>query len=222
VSGYPVIFELAGRLAVVVGGGAVGRRKVAGLLAAGARVRLVSREAVPPSCWQEPVEFHLRPFHPADLDGAVLALAATGDADVDGAVLAAARARGIPANLAAQPQDGDFTLPAVLRRGELLVAVATGGRAPALAGTLRDRLGTVLGPEWALVVEIAARLRTEKLTVSCETAYSHKVFVELLDAGLSDLLARREEAAINHLLTRVCGREITLAGLGLTLPDRMP
>jgi precorrin-2 dehydrogenase/sirohydrochlorin ferrochelatase len=222
VSGYPVIFDLAGRLAVVVGGGAVGRRKVTGLLAAGARVRLISRDAVTPSCWHDPVEFHLRPFHPDDLDGASLAFAATGNADVDGAVLAAARARGIPANLAAQPQTGDFTLPAVLRRGELLVAVATGGRAPALAGAVRDRLGTVLGPEWALVVEIAARLRTEKLTVSCETAYSHKVLVELLEAGLSDLLARREETAINHLLTRVCGRETTLAGLGLTLPDRMP
>jgi precorrin-2 dehydrogenase/sirohydrochlorin ferrochelatase len=137
-------------------------------------------------------------------------------------VLAAARARGVPANLAAQPEAGDFTLPAVLRRGDLLVAVATGGRAPALAAALRDRLANELGPEWALVAEIAARLRTEKLTVSCETAYSHKVFVKLLEAGLSDLLARRDETAINHLLTRVCGRETTLAGLGLTLPDRMP
>ena len=220
--GYPVILSLAGRLAVVVGGGAVGRRKVAGLLAAGARVRLVSRDAVPPSCWQAPVELHLRPFHPADLDGAALAFAATGVAEIDDAVLAAARARGIPASLAARPDAGDFSLPAVLRRGDLLVAVATGGRAPALAAALRDRLEAALGPEWSLVMEIAARLRTEKLTVSNETAYSHKVFVELLDAGLTDLLVRREEAAINHLLTRTCGREITLAGLGLTLPDRMP
>jgi precorrin-2 dehydrogenase/sirohydrochlorin ferrochelatase len=220
--GYPVIFDLVGCLAVVVGGGTVGRRKVAGLLAAGARVRLISREAVPPSCWHEAVELHLRPFHPDDLDGAALAFAATGDADIDAAVLAAARARGVPANLAAQPEAGDFTLPAVLRRGDLLVAVATGGRAPALAAALRDRLANELGPEWALVAEIAARLRTEKLTVSCETAYSHKVFVKLLEAGLSDLLARRDETAINHLLTRVCGRETTLAGLGLTLPDRMP
>jgi len=60
------------------------------------------------------------------------------------------------------------------------------------------------------------------LTVSSETAYSYKVFVERLDAGLVELLARGEETAVNHLLTQVCVRETTLAGLGLTLPDRMP
>jgi siroheme synthase (precorrin-2 oxidase/ferrochelatase) len=110
----------------------------------------------------------------------------------------------------------------VLRRGDLLVAVASGGRAPAMAAAIRDRLAGVLGPEWALAVEIAARLRTESLTVSGKTAYSQKVFVEMLEAGLTELLARGDAAAVNHLLTRVCGRETTLAGLGLTLPDRMP
>ncbi len=126
-------FNLAGRLAVVIGAGAVGRRKTAGLLAAGARVRLVSLDPVPPSCWHAAVEFHQRPFHPGDLDGATLVFAATGSAAVDRSVLEAAHARGIPANLAAAPQSGDFTLPAMLRQGELLVTVSTGGRAPAMA-----------------------------------------------------------------------------------------
>ena len=219
-SGYPVILELRDRLAVVVGGGTVGRRKVAGLLAAGARVRLISCELVPPACWQAPIELHLRPFHPVDLDGALLAIAATGIAEVDQAVLAAAKARGIPASLAADPASGDFTLPAVLRHGELLIAVATGGRAPALAKVIRDRLAAGFGPEWALAVEIAARLRTEKLTTSGDDVYSYKVLADLLDNGLADLLARGSREEIDHLLTRVCGLDITLAGLGLTLADR--
>jgi len=138
--GYPVLLDLRDRLVVVVGAGSVGRRKIAGLLDAGARVRLVSRDPVPPTCWLCRIELHLRPFHPDDLDGATLAFAATGSAEVDGEVLAAARARGIPANLAAAPDAGDFTLPATLHLGELTVAVATGGRAPALAALVRDRI----------------------------------------------------------------------------------
>ena len=206
----------------MVGGGTVGRRKVAGLLTAGARVRLISCDPVPPTCWQTPIELHLRPFHPTDLDGARLALAATGIAEVDRAVLAAARERGIPANLAADPAAGDFTLPALLRRGDLLIAVATNGRAPALAAVIRDRLAAGFSPEWALAVEIAAQLRTEKLTTSGENVYSYKVLADLLDNGLTDLLTRGTETEIDHLLTRVCGQGITLAGLGLTLPDRKP
>jgi precorrin-2 dehydrogenase/sirohydrochlorin ferrochelatase len=221
-SGYPLIFELRDRLVVVVGGGAVGRRKVDGLLAAGARVRLISREPVPAGCWSQPLELHLRPFHPADLDGAALAFAATGLAEIDQAVQAAARERAIPVSLAADPAAGDFTLPAVLRRGELTVAVATTGRAPALATVVRDRIAAGIGPEWGLLLEVAAGLRREKLTHRGDNVYSSKVLVELLDGGLAELLAGRDTQAINHLLTRVCGRELTLAGLGLTLSDQSP
>jgi precorrin-2 dehydrogenase/sirohydrochlorin ferrochelatase len=222
VSGYPIFLELQDRLVVVVGGGAVGRRKAAGLLAAGARVRLISRDPVPPTCWTTPIDLHLRPFHPADLDGAVLAFAATGIAETDQAVLAAARERGIPANLAAAPEAGDFTVPAVLRRGDLVVAVSTSTQAPALAGVVRDQVAAALGPEWALVVAIAARLRTGKLTGRDETVYSSKVLADLLDGGLAELLANGCREEIDHLLTRTCGRDITLAGLGLTLPDHTP
>jgi len=218
--GYPVVLDLHNRLAVVVGGGAVGRRKVAALLAAGARVRLISRDPVPPDCWQQAVELHQRPFHPADLDGAALAFAATGIADVDQSVLAAAVERGVLINLAADPEDGDFTLPACFHQGELTIAVATSGKAPALAALLRDRIAAGIGPEWGILLEIVTALRREKLTGRDETVYSSKVLVELLDGGLTDLLARRDEEAINYLLTRVCGRELTLAGLGLTLPDQ--
>lgn len=220
--GYPVILDLRDRLVVVVGGGAVGRRKVAGLLEAGARVRLISRDPVPATCWQQPIELHLRPFHPTDLDGAALAFATTGSADIDQAVLKAARARGIPANLATAPETGDFTLPAALHRGDLTVAVATNGRAPALAALVRDRIAAGIGPEWGLVLEVAAALRREKLTDCRESVYSSTVLAELLDAGLAELLARGETQTINHLLTRVCGRTLSLAELGLTLPDQTP
>lgn len=221
-AGYPLIIELQGRLAVVVGGGAVGRRKAEGLLAAGARVRLVSRSPVPMAWRTEALELHQRAFHPEDLDGAVLAFAATGHAEVDEAVLAAARARGIPANLATRPEQGDFTLPAVLRRGDLLIAVATGGRSPALAAALRDRLAAACGPEWATVVALAARLRTEKLTDSSSVNYDQKVLADLLAAGLPELLAAGRDEEVDHLLARRFGAGLSLATLGMTAPEPTP
>ncbi len=221
-AGYPLIIEVQGRLAVVVGGGAVGRRKAEGLLAAGARVRLVSRSPVPKAWRNEEIELHQRPFHAEDLDGAVLAFAATGHREVDEAVLVAARSRGIPANLASRPEEGDFTLPAVLRRGDLLIAVATGGRSPALAAALRDRLAAAYGPEWATVVALAALLRTEKLTDSSSVHYDQKVLADLLAAGLPEMLAAGRDDEADHLLTRSFGAGFSLAALGLTTPDSTP
>jgi precorrin-2 dehydrogenase/sirohydrochlorin ferrochelatase len=151
-----------------------------------------------------------------------LAFAATGVATVDQEVLAAARARGVLVTLAAAPAAGDFTLPASLHRGNLTIAVATAGQAPALAAVLRDRIAAGIGPEWGVLLEIAAALRREKLTAQADSVYSSKVLVALLDGGLADMLAHRDEQAINHLLTLVCGRDVTLAGLGLTLPDPCP
>jgi len=217
-SGYPIILELSDRLTVVVGAGPVGCRKARGLLAAGARVRLVS---IDPAALPLPagVELRRKVFAAEDLDGAALAFAATGDATVDAAIVAAARTRGIPVNAAAAPAAGDFTLPAVLNRGDLLLAVATHGGSPALARLVRDRLAAAYGPEWGLVVEVVGRLRTRKLTESPSETYNSEILEQLLAAGLPQLLADRQAATVDRLLTRVCGVELSLAQLGLDLRD---
>lgn len=140
VNGYPVIFDLTDRLCVVVGSGSVGCRKVRGLLAAGARVRLISTIAPSDIGLTDQVDLHLKAFEPGDLDSAVLAFAATGAGQLNQDICLAAKARGIPINSASRPAGGDFRLPATLRRGDLLLAVATRGRSPALDRALRDRL----------------------------------------------------------------------------------
>ena len=216
--GYPVVFNLQDKRVTVVGAGPVGRRKVDGLLKAGARVRLVSLER-PDVTWLGQVEHCQRPFREADLDGAVLAFAATNDPRVDQAVLDAARHRGIPANLAATPERGDFLLPAVLQQGDLQIGVATGGQAPALAKLVRDQLHHQFGPEWGLFLQIAAALRQRKLTGFDRNTYSYKVLENLLAEGLPELINRRDGAAIDHALTRATGVSLSLAELGLQLPS---
>ncbi len=105
-SDYPILLNLEGRLCVVVGGGAVGRRKVRGLIGAGARVRLIAPE--PGRQTYRDLEVAARPFRSGDLRGAALAFAATGDREVNAAVAADARREGIPVNVADAPVEGDF------------------------------------------------------------------------------------------------------------------
>jgi len=157
---YPVFLNLEGKRCVVVGGGRVAGRKARKLLQARARVVVVSPE-VEPGLASVAVETHRRPYRSGDLEGASLAFAATNRREVNAAVVAEARERGVPVNVADEPEEGDFALPSVLRRGRLQVAVSTGGVSPTLAGRIRRELEGLFGPEWAGVVEELGRAREE-------------------------------------------------------------
>src|SRR6266540_834636 len=140
---YPILVDLAARPVVVVGGGAVAERRALGLLAAGADLRVVSPrvgEGIDALAARGELTVERRPYRTGDLAGAVLAVAATDDPEVNRRVAADGRAAGVPVNRVDHPDGGDVTVPAVLRRGDLTVAVATSGRTPGLAGALRRRL----------------------------------------------------------------------------------
>ena len=127
-------------------------RKVGKLLQAGADVIVVSPE-VSQDLAGMAVEIKYRPYEHGDLEGANLAFGATGSREVNAAVAREAKERGIPANVADRPSEGDFAVPSTLRRGGLQVAVSTGGASPKLARRIRGELEEAFVPEWAGVVE---------------------------------------------------------------------
>ncbi len=156
---YPVNLVLEGRQCLVVGGGHIALRKVQGLLACGAHVRVVAPHITPDLRTLPGVTFEARPWRPDDLAGVWLVIAATDDPAVNGAVYDAGQRAGIWVNGADDPAHCSFTLPSVVRRGDLQIAISTGGRSPALATWLRTRLEGEIGPEYAVLLDILATQR---------------------------------------------------------------
>jgi siroheme synthase-like protein len=165
--GYPVLLELAGRRAVVIGEFAVEAGKVEGLLVAGAEVTVVAKgpAAALDRLERDPrVTVHRRGYAgPADLSGAALCVASAAEAGVRDTIAADARAAGVLVNVMDDVPNCDFAAPAIVRRGDLVIAIGTGGRAPALASRLRAELSQRFGPEWTDLVEVVGRVRTATL-----------------------------------------------------------
>jgi precorrin-2 dehydrogenase / sirohydrochlorin ferrochelatase len=154
------------RQTVVIGGGQVAARKVEGLLAAGAQVKVISPILIPELqslADSGVITFAQRSYHEGDLEGAFLVIAATDEISVNHAAWAEANQRGCLVNVVDDPEHSTFILPAVLQRGEMSVAVSTGGGSPALARRLRERLEDMIGPEYGTLTELMAELRPELL-----------------------------------------------------------
>lgn len=161
---YPVFLDLTDRPCLVVGGGPVAEGKVEGLLAAGARVTVVSPTVTARlAAWVAAGRVRHRPraYRPGDLAGHQVAFTATADPPVSAAVAEEGRARGIWVNAADEPARCDFILPSVIRRGRLVVAVSTGGASPAAARAIREELETYLTDQHAMLVELAAAARED-------------------------------------------------------------
>lgn len=161
---YPIMLELTGRSCLVIGGGPVAERKIEGLLTAEAVVTVISPALTPRlQEWVTTAQIrHIeRVYHPGDLAGVRLVFAASDDPEVNAAVYREGQALGIWVNAADDPAHCDFILPAILRRGELVVAVATGGTSPALAGVVRDELEAALSADYAGLAQVAAAVRQE-------------------------------------------------------------
>lgn len=155
---YPVFLKLTGRRVLLVGGGTVAAAKLEGLLAAGAQVTVVAPEITPPLA-RPGVTLHRRPFQADDLEGVWWAVAAA-PPEVNRAVQAAAETRHVFVNAVDDPAHATAYLGSVVRRGDVTIATSTGGRAPALAGLLREALDAWLPQDidtWMAAADEARR-----------------------------------------------------------------
>jgi glutamyl-tRNA reductase len=158
----PISLKISGKSCLVVGGGAVGTRKVSALLAADARVTVVSLEFT--SELEElgrrgEVTLIQKAFEPGDLEEIFLCISAVDGHDTSVRVMEACRSRGVLVNVADVPDMCDFYFPAVVHRGDLSIAISTNGVSPAMARRIRQDLEADYGPEYAGVLRVMGSIR---------------------------------------------------------------
>jgi precorrin-2 dehydrogenase / sirohydrochlorin ferrochelatase len=208
---YPIELKLMRRPVLVVGGGRVAARKISGLLDAGAVVRVVSPSFVPEILEKQEVKRIETTYSAEHVADASLVFACTGDHSLNAAVAQDARRMGVWCNVVDDPDSGDFQVPAVLRQGDMTIAVSTGGASPALAVAVRDRLSSHFGPEWGILIEELARAREVLKTRVADPAIRRQILDTLCSDCSMILLTTRDREAWRNWLERVT--EYRLHGL---------
>ncbi|HEX5324281.1 MAG TPA: bifunctional precorrin-2 dehydrogenase/sirohydrochlorin ferrochelatase [Capsulimonadaceae bacterium] len=168
---YPIVLDLQGKRCVVVGAGRVAERRVLGLLAEGAEVRVIAPQAtetISRLAEEGKIEWERGHYSAPVLEGVVLAFAATDHAEVNAAVASDGAAKNVLVCRADDPASGAFITPAAIRQGEFLLAVSTGGNSPTLAAVLKERLQAEFGPEWSTLTRLFGALRHEIQAITAE------------------------------------------------------
>jgi len=180
-----MVLKLEGLPCLVVGAGTVAEGKIAGLLDAAAKVRVVAPEATGQVClWAATgqIERLSRPFEPSDLDGMFLVVAATDSHELHESLHAEARRRGVLCNIVDVPELCDFYYPAVAQRGALQIAVSTSGQSPALAQRLRKELEEQFGPEYEAWLQQLGEERAKLFAANMDPEERRRLLHDLASA----------------------------------------
>jgi precorrin-2 dehydrogenase/sirohydrochlorin ferrochelatase len=159
---YPVALDLDQKNCLLVGGGEIAEGKLEALIGAGARLTVVSPDVRPrfvELAIAGQLELHRRDYHPEDLVGAWLVIAATEDRALNARIAGDARAAGILVNAVDDPPNCDFFAVAIVRRGDLQIAISTNGRSPAFARWMRESLDTSLPTEYGDLLSLLGDIR---------------------------------------------------------------
>jgi precorrin-2 dehydrogenase/sirohydrochlorin ferrochelatase len=188
--------SMQGKRAVIIGGGSVALRKLRTLQTAGAAVTIIAMTLCPEiENLKESGVCNVRRgrYSAADLNSAFMAVAATDDPEVNNQVCADARERGILISVADNPTAGDCTFPATLQRGDLEIAVSTGGRCPTFAVDVRDAIAEHIGREYGTILQQLAKEREKLLTNGSASTYNTQVLRSLGRCMLAELIERKEQ-----------------------------
>jgi siroheme synthase-like protein len=176
----PIMLRLEGRRAVIVGGGAVARRRAASLVEAGASVTVIAPR-VDPAIEKLPLHVERRVYRAGDLDGVMLVVVATDDPAVNAAVAGEAAAKRVLVNRTDRPESGDVQVPAHRRVGPITVAVHSGGASARAAARIRDELFAGLDGDWAVLLETIEPYRRRARVEIADASRRQAALLKLAD-----------------------------------------
>lgn len=205
---YPVNLDIRNRKCLVVGGGAVGTRKVMTLLDCGAKVTVVSTdvaEKLQELSDSDIIKLEKRPFQISDLDEMFLVIGATDNQEINKEIHSEAERLGILCNIADRPEDCNFILPAIVNRGDLIIAISTSGKSPAFAKKMRKDLEKKFGTEYAEFLKLMGEIRNKLLSEDHEPEAHKHLFEQLIKRDLVKMIKERQTENIDSLLFEILG-----------------
>ncbi|WP_027179255.1 precorrin-2 dehydrogenase/sirohydrochlorin ferrochelatase family protein [Maridesulfovibrio bastinii] len=212
---YPVFLNLKNRDALVVGAGKVGLRKISSLIEGGVREVLVIDNA-PESDelyalkQSGKVRFESRDFRAEDIEKKFLVIAATSNKDLNKHINELCNNEQILCNIVDDPESGSFIVPASIRRGEMTIAVSTGGNSPAFARIVRRELEDTFGEHYGFFLTIMGRLRPLVLDLGQETSQNTALFRQLASSSLLDALEDKDKAKVIEILNKNLPDELSI------------
>lgn len=213
---YPVHLDIKNRNCLIVGGGAVGTRKVNTLLECGAHVTVVSPDPTSQLtrlASEASITLKRRAYRSDDLSGMFLVIGATDDETLNLQISKDAERAHILCNIVDRPEVCNFILPSIVRRGDLVITISTSGKSPALAKNLRQKLETQFGREYADFLLLMGAIRQKLLSQSHEPEAHKALFNQLIDSDLIQLMQAGKTAEINSLLYKILGKGYKIEAL---------
>jgi precorrin-2 dehydrogenase/sirohydrochlorin ferrochelatase len=204
---YPIFVELEGKTVLVVGGGNVAQRKIETLLHFRASIQIISKELthkLKKLVEAKKIQHIGAEFRDEHLDSAFLVIAATDDKQLNQKISECARKKHMLINAVDQPADCNFIVPSIVNRGDLLIAISTSGKSPALAKKIREQLEAQFGNEYEVFLTLMSRLRKEILSMGLSQNENSLIFREIVDSDILKFLAQDDwegvESALRHIL----------------------
>jgi len=213
----PIFFDVKQQLCIVVGGGEIATRKVALLLRAQARVRVVAPElcaSLASMLSNGKIEHIARSYQDSDLDEAVLVIGATDNLEVNRQVAEAARQRKIPVNVVDNPSDGNFIMPSIIDRSPVVAAVSTGGASPVLARLIRTRLESLIPAGYGRLAELAAKFRGKVKQAIGDPNDRRRFWDCILQGGVAERVFSGHMHEAELMMEKELQKASSLAGMG--------
>jgi precorrin-2 dehydrogenase/sirohydrochlorin ferrochelatase len=203
---YPIFIKLDGKTALVVGGGKVAQRKIETLLEYGASICMISKNLTGKLrrlVEMGKIDYLGDKFEDKHLDGAFVVIAATDDEKLNHEISWIAQKRGLLINAVDQPPDCNFIVPSIVRRGDLILAISTSGKSPALAKRLRKKMEGQFGVEYEAFLLLMGCLRKEVLKTGMSQEENSRIFKKIVDSDVLEALACHDRDRVVSTLKRI-------------------
>jgi len=210
---YPIFLELEGKTVLVVGGGSVAQRKIETLLEYGAVINIISNDLthkLKVLVESNKIRFLGNEFTEKDLDGTFLVIAATDDKQLNHDISKSARKRALLTNVVDEPLECNFIVPSIVRIGDLLIAISTAGKSPALAQKIRRELETQFGPEYKIFLNLMGSLREEILPMGLSQAENSRIFHKIVDSDILKAIVSDDWEEVESILSRALPEDTAL------------